>query len=182
MGRPALISVADAENPDTQFSGGDKEDEPGNWDIVSPGPVSPEQANIQHAWSFVEEAGTPPNVFLYTASLREKAAGTSFLAVELNHVPGLWNNGHSEIPCRTTGDLQVVFEVHGNTASATVSAGPPRVGGRRHGVRAQRELRACHQPRANVDLQAAWNASPSPTTSCRAAGSRSSRISSARRR
>jgi hypothetical protein len=159
LGRPALISVADAENPDTQFSGGDKEDEPGNWHIVSPGPVSPEQANIQHAWSFIEEAGSPPNVFLYTASLREKAAGTSFLAVELNHVPGLWNNGHSKIPCRTTGDLQVVFEVHGNTASATVERWTTASADAGTGCARTGSSAPATNLKANVDLQAAWNAS-----------------------
>jgi hypothetical protein len=158
-GQPGLVSVADANDPDTQFSGGDKEDAPGSWDIVSPGPVSPEQANIQHAWSFVEEAGSPPNVFLYAALLREKAAGSSFLAVELNHVAGLWNNGHSDIPCRTTGDLQVVFDVHGNTASATVERWTTATADAGTGCARTGSFADATGLTANVDVQAAWNAS-----------------------
>ena len=36
------------------------------------------------------------------------------MTFELNRDDRLWNNGHADVPCRRTGDMQVAYEVQGN--------------------------------------------------------------------
>lgn len=103
-------------NPDTglQFAGGNKEYEPGDWRLIGEGSgVSPGGDNIYDGWSAVEQVSG--NTFLYLGFTREASTGTTFLAFELNRDARLWNNGHSEIPCRRTGDLLVAVAAHGNS-------------------------------------------------------------------
>ena len=55
----------DANDEDTAFVGGSKEDEPGDWDFtVEPGGVNPGKANILDAWSAVDQDGADTFVFL----------------------------------------------------------------------------------------------------------------------
>ena len=84
---------------DTMFSGGDKEDAPGDWDIVTKaGGVTPSQENILDAWSSVDEAGA--DTFLHLAFARAAGTGTSYLTFELNRDSRTWHNGNTMIPCR----------------------------------------------------------------------------------
>jgi hypothetical protein len=86
----------DANDEDTAFTGGSKEDEPGLWDLtVETGGVRPGKANIRDAWSAVDQRGVDTFVYLGFArasalSLRE---ATTFVTFELNHDARLWNNG-----------------------------------------------------------------------------------------
>src|SRR5262249_11713410 len=107
-------------NPDSglQFSGGDKELEPGLWTLI-PEPadgVNPAKDNIFDAWSSVDQ--TSAQTFLYLAFTREKGNGTTTIAFDLNQDARLWDNDGNpstpKIPCRTSGDMLVVFDAHGN--------------------------------------------------------------------
>jgi hypothetical protein len=104
---------ADPNAEDSAFVGGSEEDEPGEWDLTTEaGGVSPAKDNILDAFSAVDQPAA--DTFLYLAFTREAAGGTSYVAFELNQDARLWNNGHAEIPCRRTGDVLVVFAVHGH--------------------------------------------------------------------
>jgi hypothetical protein len=114
-------------NPsDTAFTGGSKENEPGNWAFrVEPAGVDPRKDNILDAWSAADQGGA--EAFLYlafvrqgTAPTREGSAGTTFLTFELNHDARLWNNGNAMIPCRRTGDILVSYEAHGNDVNVVI--------------------------------------------------------------
>jgi hypothetical protein len=113
----------DPNDQDTAFTGGSKEDKPGQWDFaVEAGGVNPGKANILDAWSTYDPQGAEP--FLYLAFTREsadtRAAGTTFLTFELNHDPRLWNNGLATIPCRRTGDVLVSYNAQGNDVSVVI--------------------------------------------------------------
>ena len=50
--------TADANEQDTAFTGGSKEDEPGEWDLTfEAGGVTPGKANILDAWSAADQDG-----------------------------------------------------------------------------------------------------------------------------
>ena len=103
----------DRNDEDSAFAGGSKEDEPGAWELTTEADgVKPAQANILDGWSAVDQPGA--DTFLYLGFTREKSGGTSYLAFELNRDARVWNNGHASIPCRTTGDVLVVFAPKGN--------------------------------------------------------------------
>ncbi len=123
-GRVAHISDPDAN--DNVFSGGDKENEPGGWDLTTQnGGAKPGKANILDSYSAIDR---PPggDVFLYLAFTRGQSTrllrnGTTFVAFELNQVARLWKNSQGAfIPCRSTGDILISFEPHGNGASIQV--------------------------------------------------------------
>ena len=52
--------------------------------------------------------------FLYLAFTREDGKGTAAITFELNRDGRLWDNGHTKIPCRKTGDVLVTTLPHGN--------------------------------------------------------------------
>ena len=57
--------TADANEQDTAFTGGSKEDEPGEWDLtVEAGGVTPGKANILDAWSAVDQDGAETFAYL----------------------------------------------------------------------------------------------------------------------
>lgn len=100
--------------PDDIFAGGDKANAPGDWGIIpSPsGSATPASADILDSyWAFEHGTG---DAFLYLAFTRAASPGTVSITFELNQVAGTWNNGHSDIPCRSTGDLLIAFEPNGN--------------------------------------------------------------------
>jgi hypothetical protein len=98
---------------DSAFAGGSKEDEPGDWDFTTEsGGVNPAKDNILDGWSSVDQPAA--DTFLYLGFTREAAGGTSYVAFEFNQDARLWDNGQAEIPCRRTGDVLVVFAVHGH--------------------------------------------------------------------
>jgi hypothetical protein len=101
---------------DSAFAGGSKENEPGLWDFaIEAGGVDPGKDNILDAWSADDPQGA--DAFLYLAFTREGVQGTTFATFELNHDTRLWDNNHAEIPCRTTGDLLVTYQVDGKEVS-----------------------------------------------------------------
>jgi hypothetical protein len=110
--------TADANDEDTAFTGGSKENEPGDWDFrLEPGGVNPSKANILDSYSAVDQGG--PDAFVYLGFTRAapgilRLGGTTFLTFELNHDSRLWNNGRATIPCRRTGDILVSYEALGN--------------------------------------------------------------------
>jgi hypothetical protein len=98
---------------DSALVGGSKLLAPGDWDFTAEaGGVEPAKANVRDAWAAVDQPGA--DTFLYLAFVREDASGTAAISFELNRDARLWNNGHAKIPCRTTGDLLVTTEPHGN--------------------------------------------------------------------
>jgi hypothetical protein len=110
--------TADANDEDTAFTGGSKEDVPGEWDFrTERNGVNPGKANIRDAWAAVDQDGADTFVYLGFArqnSVTTREGGTTFLTFELNHDARLWNNGQAMIPCRRTGDILISYEPHGN--------------------------------------------------------------------
>jgi hypothetical protein len=111
--------TADPNDDDTAFTGGSKEDEPGEWDLTTePDGVNPPKANILDAWSAVDQGGA--DTFVYLAFARggpgiTRAGGTTDLIFELNHDSRLWKNSkNATIPCRRTGDVLVSYQAQGN--------------------------------------------------------------------
>jgi hypothetical protein len=104
---------------DSKFTGGSKENEPGQWGLTSEaGGVTPSKSNIRDAWSAVRQPGA--NTFLYLGFTRQEEGGAAFLAFELNTDDRLWDNGRARIPCRRTGDVLVSYEPQGNTVNVVL--------------------------------------------------------------
>src|SRR4051812_27394019 len=108
---------------DSMFEGGDKETEPGQWGISSKaGGVTPSKDNLLAAWSTSSpNVSGPPNTFLYLAFTRQAQTGDTFNTFELNQLAQTWNNGKSNIACRTTGDLLISYEVDSGGAPINVN-------------------------------------------------------------
>jgi hypothetical protein len=111
-----VIHNPDPNAEDSAFTGGSKEDEPGQWDFTTEaGGVNPGKANILDAWSAIDPGG--PQAFLYLGFTRQSPqltrVATTFVTFELNHDSRLWTNGEgASIPCRRTGDLLISYEAH----------------------------------------------------------------------
>jgi hypothetical protein len=111
--------TADANDEDTAFTGGSKEELPGQWDLTTEqGGVNPPKANILDAWSAVDQGGA--DTFVYLAFARggpgiTRVGGTTYLTFELNHDSRMWkNSNNATIPCRRTGDVLVSYQAQGN--------------------------------------------------------------------
>jgi hypothetical protein len=121
-----VVHNPDPNAQDSAFTGGSKEDKPGEWGLTTePGGVNPAKANIRDAWSALRQPGG--NTFLYLGFTRQGGdvtrqvgGGTTFLAFELNHDGRLWDNGRARIPCRSTGDVLVAFEPQGNDVNVLI--------------------------------------------------------------
>jgi hypothetical protein len=113
-----VVTSTDPQANDSELTG--KENAPNNWKLgAHAAGVKPPKDNIITAWSEVEPqaAGT----FLYLAFQREGSVGTTFLTFELNQVKGEWKNeAGSTIPCRTTGDVLISYEVSGGSIGEVV--------------------------------------------------------------
>jgi hypothetical protein len=117
-----VLHSPDPNEQDDAFTGGSKEEEPGEWGLTTePGGVNPGKDNIRDAWSALRQPAA--NTFLYLGFTREKAVGTTFLTFELNTDARLWDNGRARIPCRRTGDVLVSYKALGNTVSVVVQRG-----------------------------------------------------------
>lgn len=115
-----VVHNEDNNAQDAAFEGGKKLLEPEDWAFTTEaGGVNPGKNNILDAFSAVDQpapaAGQTANTFLYLGFTREDGTGTAALTFELNRDGRLWNNGHANIPCRTTGDLLIVTEPHGTS-------------------------------------------------------------------
>ena len=112
----------DANAHDTEFGGGTKETDPANWTFgtASDG-VSPGQSNIREAWTAVDQPEGTGRTFLYLAFTRAAATGSTYLAFELNQVRGTWvNDRNVRVPCRTSGDILVSYEIQGNVPAVSL--------------------------------------------------------------
>ncbi len=114
---PNVINSPDSQAEDNSFSGGNKETSPGSWVIQNQaGGVTPGKANIVSAWSQTEADAAA--TFLYMSFEREATTGDTFLTFELNQVKGLWENEQkAKIPCRTTGDVLLAYNVGGSSVN-----------------------------------------------------------------
>jgi hypothetical protein len=106
---------------DNIFAGGSKELSPGDWGLTTQnGGANPSSANVLDVYRALDRA-PGGDAFLYLAFTREANHGTVFVTFELNQDARQWTNGAgARIPCRTTGDILISFEPHGNGASVQV--------------------------------------------------------------
>ncbi|MGH2931976.1 MAG: DUF7507 domain-containing protein [Gaiellaceae bacterium] len=153
--------TADANDEDTAFTAGSKEDEPGEWDLrVEIGGVKPSKANILDAWSAVDQNGADTFVYLAFASASElilRDAGTTFLTFELNHDARLWDNGQAMIPCRRTDDILVSYEPQGNRVDVVLRRWISEADDPATGCSTRGHLDALSGLTPNVDAQGAMN-------------------------
>ena len=114
--------TSDPNAQDNIFHGGSKELQPGDWDLSTQnGGADPSKSNILDIYRAIDHP-QGGDVFLYLAFTREASNGTVFVTFELNQDARVWKNSQgAEIPCRTTGDLQISYEPHGNGASIEVN-------------------------------------------------------------
>jgi hypothetical protein len=151
----------DANDEDTAFTGGSKEDEPGLWDLtVEIGGVRPGKANIRDAWSAADQRGVDTFVYLGFArasalSLRE---ATTFVTFELNHDARLWNNGRATIPCRRDGDILISYDAQGNDVEVVLQRWITTATDLDTGCATRGRLNGLTGLTPNVDVQGAINA------------------------
>src|SRR5215208_2175147 len=101
---------------DNIFAGGNegKENAPGAWNFATQnGGSTPGKNNILDAYSVNDPVSS--DVFLYLAFTRGDPTGTTYMAFELNQRAETWFNGKANIPCRSTGDIIVSYQVSGNS-------------------------------------------------------------------
>jgi hypothetical protein len=113
QGLKNVVNSPDPSVEDDMFTGGTKESAPGGWSITTAaGGVTPGKANILSGWSSTDPQAAA--TFLYLAYERAATSGDTFLTFELNQVKGLWENEKkARIPCRTTGDVLIAYNVPG---------------------------------------------------------------------
>src|SRR5437763_7969293 len=119
----ALANVVNSPDPqakDSVFSGGNKESAPGGWFLeTQANGATPGKTNIVSAWSQTEPVSAA--TFLNLSFEREATTGDTFLTFELNQVKGLWENEKkAKIPCRTTGDVLIAYNVPGGPGVSVV--------------------------------------------------------------
>ena len=152
--------TADANDEDTAFTGGSREDVPGEWDFrTERNGVNPGKANIRDAWAAVDQDGA--DTFVYLGFARHSAVSlrdaTAFLTFELNHDARLWNNGHAMIPCRRTGDILISYEPHGNGVDVVLQRWRSTADDLATGCSARGALDGLTGLTVNVDVQGAIN-------------------------
>jgi uncharacterized repeat protein (TIGR01451 family) len=121
----------DPTGQDTFFAG--HEDTPDTWTIGSvSGGVTPAKSNALAVWSVKDPSAS--SLFFYFSFLRESTSNAnSFFGVELNKATNFWTNSvGTSIPCRSTGDLMISYEVDSSSKNVnfkiyqwTGSGGPP---------------------------------------------------------
>ena len=152
-----VVHVGDPNARDNAFTGGSKENAPGEWGITTePDGVDPAKANIRDAWGTLEQRSG--RTFLSLAFARETAQGTTFLTFELNRDARLWDNGRARIPCRTTGDLLISYEPQGNRVEVVVQRWVTSRADPGTGCAAAGKLQDASDLVPNVDVQGALNA------------------------
>jgi uncharacterized repeat protein (TIGR01451 family) len=153
----AVQHSPDPNADDSAFTGGSKEDEPGNWDLTTEsGGVNPAKDNIRDAWSAVRQPDG--NTFLYLGFTREAGNGTTYLAFELNADARLWNNGRARIPCRRSGDILVAYEAQGNDVEVVIQRWVTTSTDAASGCAETGRLEEYTRFTPNVDIQGAVNA------------------------
>ena len=149
---------ADANDEDSAFTGGSKEDEPGSWDFETvAGGVTPDKANILDTWTATEESGV--DAFAYLAFARAgTGGGTTYLTFELNHDARVWWNGYATIPCRRTGDVLLSYNFEGSDVDVVLQEWTTSATDLKTGCATTGHLSTLTGLTANVDAQGAMNA------------------------
>ncbi len=128
---PRLTTNLDSQAADDCFIGGVKEDTPKDWNFnVSAGGCTPGKSDLLGMWSQSEL--TPTASILHASFVRQDPNGNTFITFELNRVATRWtNSAGASIPCRSTGDLLMAYDIGGSTIDVTIyrwtgdGAGPP---------------------------------------------------------
>ena len=81
-----------------------------------------------------------------------------FVTFELNRDDRLWNNGHADIECRRTGDIQVAYEVQGNEMMVVLRGWTTTVGDNATGCATEGHFDSFSDFTPNEDVQGAVNA------------------------
>ena len=113
--------TSDPQANDNIFTGGSEELKPDGWGITThDGGATPASANILDSYRAIDQSPGGAT-FLDLAFTREASNGTIFVTFELNQDARTWKNAQgATIPCRTTGDLLVSFDDHGDTADVGI--------------------------------------------------------------
>jgi ketosteroid isomerase-like protein len=158
---PFVNHAPDPNANDNIFAGGSegKENNPGNWNFATQdGGSTPGKNNILDAYSELEP--NTNDVFLHLAFTRGDPTGTTYMAFELNQRADLWNNGKVNIPCRTTGDIIVSYQVSGNTPDVILQKWTTTSSDAASGCAKTGSLTDYTAVVDNVNAQGAVNASP----------------------
>jgi hypothetical protein len=153
--------TSDPQAHDNIFTQGSKELEPDNWVLgTSNGGATPASGNVLDIYRGFDHPQSG-DAFLYLAFTREASNGTIYVTFELNQDDRTWTNSEgTTIPCRTTGDLLISFNDHGNTIDVKINrwvtdteapSGCARTG----------QLDDASNLTANTDVQGAFNYSSS---------------------
>jgi hypothetical protein len=113
--------TSDPQTNDNVFAGGSEELNPDGWGLTTQnGGATPASGNVLDIYrAFDHPQGG--DAFLYLAFTREASQGTIYVTFELNQDDRTWTNAqNATIPCRTTGDLLLSFDNHGNTADVEI--------------------------------------------------------------
>src|SRR5215204_1690773 len=146
---------------DNIFAGGNegKENDPGAWNFATQnGGSTPGKNNILDAYSVNDPVSS--DVFLYLAFTRGDPTGTTYMAFELNQRAELWNNGKAKIPCRTTGDIIVSYQVSGNSPDVILQKWTSSTSDAATGCAKTGSLTDYTAVVDNVDAQGGVNAGP----------------------
>jgi hypothetical protein len=158
---PGIDHAADPNANDNIFAGGSegKENNPGNWNFgTQDGGSSPPKNNILDAYSQTDPSTN--DVFLNLAFTRGGDTGTTYMAFELNQRAELWNNGKVNIPCRTTGDIIVSYQVSGNSPDVILQKWTSSTSDAATGCAKTGTLTDYTAVVDNLDAQGAVNAAP----------------------
>ena len=107
----SVTTATDNNALDSMFEGGDKETEPYHWAFEQKvDGVTPSKSNLFAAWTHTDTSTS--DVFLNLAFQREASTGNTFATFELNQRTDSWvNDRGTVIPCRTTGDILISYNV-----------------------------------------------------------------------
>ena len=161
QGFQASAGVEHTSDPNAQdnvFHGGSKELSPDGWGLTTQnGGSNPASGNIVDFYRAIDHP-VGGDVFLYLAFAREASNGTVFVTFELNQDARLWTNSRgARIPCRTTGDILISFEPHGNGASVDVERWVTDRADPTTGCAINGSLQSASNLKPGVDVQGSFN-------------------------
>jgi hypothetical protein len=156
--------TSDPQANDNVFAGGSTELNPDGWGLTTEaGGAAPASGNVLDIYRGLDHP-KGGDAFLYLAFTRADSTGTIYVTFELNQDDRTWTNSlGATIPCRTTGDLLLSFDNHGNTADVEIArwvtdtAAP-------NGCARTGHLSAASNLTPNGDVQGAFNYGSSITS------------------
>ncbi len=153
-----VFHTSDPQASDNIFKGGSKELDPGGWGLATQnGGANPASLNVLDVYRAIDR---PPggDVFLYLAFTREASNGTIFVTFELNQDARTWRNPQgATIPCRTTGDLLIAFDEHGNATDVAIDRWVTDTSDAATGCAKTGHLETASSLTPNVDVQGSFN-------------------------